>query len=146
MLSKARLTALVRFGIGGLLSSGVAVGTTAILHELGSMNERVAAAMGLAAALVVNFLMLRYFVFRGTHPPLLRQLLVFLASSGVFRGIEYVAFLLVSTVSGMHYLLVLVFVLGGSFILKFVVYEGWVFVRGANPDASDATTRRSGTP
>jgi putative flippase GtrA len=142
----ARLGALVRFGLGGVFSFGVAVGTTAIAHELAALTEAVAAALGLGSALVMNFLMLRYFVFRSTHLPVVRQLLMFLVSSGVFRGLEYVAFLVVNAISAMHYAIVLVLVLAGSFSLKFVVYEGWVFVRRARSVASEETSRRSGLP
>ena len=146
MLSKARWLALLRFGMGGLLSSGVALATTAALHELGSLTERRAAAVGLGAALIVNFLVLRYFVFRGTRSPFLSQLVLFLGSSGVFRGLEYLGFLLVNGVLGIHYLLALIIVLGCSFILKFAVYEGWVFVRSAGPHASDHRTEPRDAP
>jgi putative flippase GtrA len=132
----------VRFGLGGLLSSGVAVGTTVILHELGSMSAPVAAAIGLASALLVNFLMLRYFIFRGTRLPWAHQLLTFLVSSGVFRGLEYLAFLLVNTLAGVHYLLALVLVLAGSFIVKFIVYDGWVFARRSHSIAAHHPKRR----
>jgi putative flippase GtrA len=145
VLTKALLGALFRFGIGGLLSSGVAVGMTAILHELASLSQPLAAALGLVSAMVVNFLMLRYFIFRGTHLPVVRQSLTFLASSGLFRGLEYVAFLLVNAISGTHYLIALVLVLGGSFILKFIVYEGWVFAR-QGPGAPDDANQRGGMP
>jgi putative flippase GtrA len=128
------------------VSSGVAVGTTAILHELASLSQPLAAALGLVSAMVVNFLMLRYFIFRGTRLPIVRQSLTFLASSGLFRGLEYVAFLLVNAIPGTHYLIALILVLGGSFILKFIVYEGWVFARRPGPAASDDANRRSGVP
>jgi len=124
-----RLAALFRFGIGGLLSSAVAVGITALLHEAGEWDERVAAAAGLAAALVVNFGVLRYYVFRGTHVPFTSQLVRFLGSSGIFRMLEYGAFLLLAAFTGIHYLVTLVLVLGVSFGLKFFVYDSWVFSR-----------------
>ena len=142
LLTKARLTALARFGVGGLLSSGVAVSVTAALHEFGFLTERAAAAVGLATALIVNFLVLRYFVVRGTHLPLVRQQLLFLGSSGAFRGLEYLGFLLVNTLFRMHYLLALVLVLGVSFILKFVVYEGWVFARARQLELDDRAKPR----
>ena len=141
LLSRIRLMALLRFGMGGLLSSGVALTTTAVLHELGFLSARAAAAVGLAAALIVNFLVLRYFVFRGTRSSFWRQLFLFLGSSGVFRGLEYLGFLLVSVVLELHYLLALVVVLGVSFLLKFVVYEGWVFVRSTERDIDHQSER-----
>jgi putative flippase GtrA len=127
--SKSRLAALIRFGLAGLLSAGVALGTTALLHEAGWLDERVAAAIGLAAAFSVNFLVARFYVFRATHIGVWRQLTVFLASSGLFRGLEYYGFFIVNTALHVHYLIALVLVLGCSFVLKFLVYEGWVFAR-----------------
>jgi putative flippase GtrA len=146
LFTKERLGSLVRFGLGGLLSSGVAMGTTATLHELGSASEQVAAAVGLVCALVVNFIVLRYFIFRGTQMPIVSQLLTFIASSGFFRGIEYLGFLVINAIPGVHYLVALIIVLGGSFLLKFVVYEGWVFARHRSSVGSSETNRRSGAP
>jgi hypothetical protein len=45
-----------------------------------------------------------------------------------------------------HYLLALVVVLGVSFMFKFVVYEGWVFVRSTGPHASDHPTKPRDAP
>lgn len=115
--------------MGGVLSSSVVLGVSALVREGGFASERVAAGIGLATSLVVNFNVMRYFVFRGTQQPLLRQFGQFLASSGVFRGLEYVAFLVVNAVFQVHYLLALLLVLGTSFGLKFVVYDTWVFRR-----------------
>ena len=81
-----------------------------------------------------------YEVFRGSEQPLLRQWLEFLASSGVFRGFEYVAFLFVNAFFAVHYLLALLLVLGASFLLKFIWYEGWVFRRKRNADDSSASS------
>jgi len=120
--------------MGGVLSSAVVLGVSAFLREGGFVGERVAAGLGLATSLVVNFHVMRHFVFRGTRQPLLQQALQFLATSGVFRGLEYLAFLLVNTVFHLHYLLALVLVLGTSFLLKFLVYEGWVFRRAPPTD------------
>ena len=129
MVTRARLASLGRFAMGGVVSSGVVLGVSALLGELDWVGERVAAAIGLATSLVVNFNVMRYFVFRGDQRPLLRQWFEYLASSGVFRGLEYLAFLVVNTWFHVHYLLALLLVLATSFSLKFVVYEGWVFRR-----------------
>ena len=140
MLTRQRLASLARFAIGGVVSSSVVLGVSALLREAGSVDERVAAAIGLATSLVVNFNVMRYFVFRGSAQPLLRQWLEFLASSGVFRGFEYVAFLFVNAFFAVHYLLALLLVLGTSFLLKFIWYEGWVFRRKRNADDSSASS------
>lgn len=134
MLTRARLASLARFAMGGVLSSSVVLGVSALVREGGFAGERVAAGIGLATSLVVNFNVMRYFVFRGTQQPLLRQFAEFLASSGVFRGLEYVAFLLVNAVFHVHYLLALLLVLGTSFGLKFAVYDSWIFRRKPDGD------------
>jgi len=127
----SRLPALVRFGLGGVLSSTVVLGLSALLAETGTAGTRVAPAFGLAASLAVNFAVMRRLVFRGTQRPLARQAVEYLASSGVFRGLEYLGFLVVDSVLHLHYLVALVVVLGTSFGLKFVWYEGFVFRRSA---------------
>lgn len=119
----------MRFAAGGLISMPVTIGVTALLHEVFALHESAAAAAGLVAALTANFLFLRYVVFASTATPILRQLAMFLASSGVFRGLEYVAFLLLNAALEAQYLLVLAGVLGVSFIIKFLVYENFVFAR-----------------
>jgi putative flippase GtrA len=132
MISSLRdldVQALGRFFVGGVVSVGVTLAATALLHELAEVPEPVAAAIGLATALVVNFLVLRFFAFRGTGMPLGKQLLMFLGSSGVFRALEYGAFYVLHWL-GVYYLLALVIVLGGSFIVKFLVYDRFVFARG----------------
>jgi len=128
-LKKINLASLARFALGGVLSSGVSLGSTALLHEVGAVHERYAAAAGLVLALVVNFAVLRFFVFKGSRQPVARQLLMFLGSSGVFRGIEYGGFLLLSQVWGVQYLLAMFLTLGLSFVIKFAVYELWIFRR-----------------
>jgi putative flippase GtrA len=122
------LHALARFLAGGVASTVVTLGTTAALHEMAGIPEVIAAAVGLAASLLVNFAVLRFFVFRGTELPLVRQAMMFLGSSGVFRGLEYSGFFVLHLV-GVHYLVGLVLVLGSSFVVKFFVYERLVFSR-----------------
>jgi putative flippase GtrA len=119
---------LGRFLAGGLASTVVTLGTTAALHEIAAVPELVAAAVGLAASLLVNFVVLRFFVFRGTDLPLGRQALMFLGSSGLFRGLEYIGFFVLHLL-GVHYLVGLVLVLGSSFMVKFIVYQKLVFSR-----------------
>jgi putative flippase GtrA len=131
VLSADKFKALIRFGLGGVLSSAVALGTTALLHEMGDVPERIAGAGGLAAALCVNFVVLRVFVFRATQTSAWRQLPMFLATTGAFRALEYTAFFMINKYLHMHYLLAMVLVLGSSFVLKFLVYEGLVFVKKA---------------
>lgn len=120
---------LMRFAAGGVLSSCLALSVTALLHEVLHVGESIAAGCGLGAALVVNFFFLRHVVFMGGKSPPTRQFLAFLASSGMFRGIEYLAFLVINGIFGVQYLIALVLVLGASFGLKFVFYDRVIFAR-----------------
>jgi putative flippase GtrA len=112
------------------VSAGTILGVAALLHEIRGVPEAISAALGLATALFVNFAVMRYFVFTGTRQPLLRQFMMFLGSSGIFRGGEYAGFF-VMHLAGMNYLLALILVQGGSFIIKFFVYQNVVFARAS---------------
>jgi putative flippase GtrA len=123
------LPKLIRFAAGGVLSSAVTLGVTALLREVFGIREAIAAAVGLASAMLVNFVFLRHFVFASRATPIARQLAMFLTSNGVFRAFEYLGFLVVLGMLDLHYLLSLLLVLGVSFLFKFVVYERLVFTR-----------------
>ncbi|MGH7628530.1 MAG: GtrA family protein [Gemmatimonadales bacterium] len=131
MSNHASLRSVVRFAAGGVLSSSVLLGTSALLHEVLGIAEPVAAAGGIGAALIVNFVFLRYYVFRGSVVPPVRQGLMFLSSSGVFRGLEYLGFLVLNLMFKVRYLVALVIVLCVSFTLKFLLYDRWIFARPA---------------
>lgn len=129
LAARTRWAALLKFGAGGVLSASIALGVSALLHELASVREALAAAAGLVSALAVNFFALRYVVFSGTVVSVPRQLLGYLGSACVFRGLEYVGFLLLNGLVAVHYLVALTIVLGISFLLKFLVYDKWIFAR-----------------
>lgn len=121
----------MRFAAGGVLSFSVTLGTTALLHEVLGIVEAVAAAGGIGAALIVNFVFMRYYVFRGSAVPPVRQAIMFLSSSGLFRGLEYLGFLALNIILEVRYLVALPIVLSASFVLKFLVYDRWIFARAA---------------
>jgi len=129
MIDRDTLAKLIRFGAGGVLSAGTTIGTTALLHEIFGVRESFAAAVGFAAALSVNYFFLRYIVFRHSHVAPGRQLILFIGSTGVFRGLEYLAFLVLNTWLHVPYLAALPAVLMVSFLVKFIVYDRYVFAR-----------------
>ncbi len=116
-----------RFGLLGVASFSINLGLTAGLHELGGVREESAYAFSLAVVLATNFVACRYWVFRGSHGGVVTQGLAFLASSFAFRGSEYLAFLLLHTAAGLHYLVTIVVVTGFSTVVKFVHYRFIVF-------------------
>jgi putative flippase GtrA len=129
-----RFRALIRFALGGVLSSTIAVTTAAVLHEVVAVPERVAGACGFAAALVVNFFVLRHYVFAVAHVPARQQLPKFLATTGLLRAIEFLAFYVAHRHLHLNYLLLMIMILGSSFLLKFLIYEGMVFAKRSRHD------------
>ena len=108
------------------LSAGITFGAPIILHELAGFEEKDAVGLALVAAFIVNFLVARSYVFR-SNGAMLPQLVRFASSSLVFRGGEYLAFLLLHSYLGMFYVLAVGIVLAISFVLKFLFYRVFVF-------------------
>ncbi len=102
------------------------LGLPVLLHEWLGIAERVAVAIALATAFVVNFVVARSYVYRagGAFGP---QVLRFAAASAGFRIAEYLAFLILHAVFGLFYVLALGVVLVVSFGVKFVFYRSYVF-------------------
>lgn len=119
---------LIRFGVLGAVGFGLNIGVTAILAEVLGAAEELAFAVALAVVFVFSFLTSRYLIFAGAaRGDPRRQLVKFAVSSAAFRGAEYLGFLLLHTVIGVDYLLVIPAVLGVSFLTKFVAYSNVVF-------------------
>lgn len=126
--ARANLVRLLKFGVLGALGFGINIAVTVVLTEVLGASEELAFAIALAVVFVFSFVTSRYLIFAGAaagDPR--RQLARFALSSAVFRGAEYLGFLLLHTVSGVPYLLTIVVVLGVSFLTKFVTYSTVVF-------------------
>ncbi len=113
---------IVRFGLMAAMSASVTIGLPVILHELCGVTPQDAAAVAFVVAFLVNFISLRRMVFRSDHGAG-RDFLTFALSSLVFRGLEYVAFLLLTTGAHVHYVIALLGVLTLSTITKFLWYR-----------------------
>ncbi len=124
-----------------MVSFTLNLGLSALLHEVVRAPEELAFAVALVVVFAVNFLACRYLIFDAAGGNLYRQLVAFALSSLVFRGLEYVAFLLLHSVAGVHYLVAIAAVLGISMIGKFLFYRGAVFVA----DDDTKRTRRGNT-
>ncbi len=128
----ATLYAMTGFGLLGLVSFTLNLGLSALLHELLGVSEELSFGVSLMVVFVVNFLACRYLIFDAAGGNLARQLIAFTLSSLAFRGMEYVAFLLLHSLVGVHYLIAITAVLGVSMIGKFLFYRGAVFVKQNN--------------
>lgn len=137
------LLGLVKFGVGGVVSLGACLAVTISLHEGLGVAPPWAYAAGLVVALVVNFCVTRWFIFRGTRRPIVSQFVHFVASSIGFRGLEYVAFLALYGWAGLNYVLVIVAVQGASFLAKFWLYSTVIFRRPSADEPSPSDPARS---
>jgi putative flippase GtrA len=118
-----------RFLLLGALSFSVNLGITAALHEIFGVSPEVSFAVALIVVFLMNFSMMRWWVFRGTRRPILEQLASFGASSLFFRGLEYAGYLVLLRHGGFPYLGAAFTVIGISFTLKYLVYNFWLFSR-----------------
>ena len=103
-------------------------GLTVVLHEWGQMSEEAAFAMALAVVLVMNFLLMRWYVYETKAGAIWQQFGLYLCSAIVFRATEYGAFLLWHTWHGTDYRIAVVGISVISFGVKFFYYLllfGW---------------------
>lgn len=122
----------LRFCLTTVLSMVVNFGLTIALHELARWPEELAYAVALVTVLLMNFVLLRSYVFSARHIEPGRQLALFALSTAGFRLSEYLAFLLLHTWLGMYYVLAMFLVQGTAFVTKFFYYGRLVF-----PDRRD---------
>jgi len=126
---KPDVGAAFRFALLSATSFLVIFFLTIFLHESLRVREEWAFAIVLFLTMVMNFLMLRYFVYPGKHSHFFRQLGVFIVSSLSFRGLEYVLFLMFHSWLGLPYRVVIVGTLVTTFMVKFFYFGSVVFSR-----------------
>lgn len=125
----SRRKELVRFFIGGLVSVGTALSVTTLAHEIWEMPTQTAGALGFVGALLVNFLMLRGFIFRDHSGRFREQVTGYLSAALTFRSLEYGVYYVLSGLAAMQYQVAMVVVMVASSLLKFFVYDKLVFRR-----------------
>jgi putative flippase GtrA len=141
-----RAFAALRFALLGAVSFSANFGLTVLLHEVMGVREELAFALVLALTTVMNFVLMRTFVYPGRKGRLLAQFGLFVVSSLGFRSVEYACFLVFHTWLGLAYKLVLVGTLTTTFVTKFFYYGSVVFnrpERDADAAASRATESAS---
>jgi putative flippase GtrA len=125
----ARMGAPLRFVLLGAISFTTNLGITAGLHELAGVSPDVAFAVGLATVFVLNFAVMRWWVFPDSGLSIGRQLAGFALTSVGFRASEFLVFLLLRHVAGTYYLLAAAGTLCVSMLVKYFVYGSWLFAR-----------------
>jgi GtrA-like protein len=115
--------ALFRFVQLSCASFVINFGLTLVLHEWGQMSEETAFAMALAVVLVMNFLLMRWYIYETKAGAIWQQFGLYLGSACVFRAAEYGAFLLWHTWYGSDYRLAIVGITVISAGTKFFYYR-----------------------
>ena len=118
---------LLRFGMATGLSATISLGLPILLHEALHVEQKIAVAISQATVLLMNFITLRLFVFRGSGS-VRGDLMRYFGIAAVFSGIEYLSFLALFELAGLFYLTALVITLIVSTVIKFVLYR-YIFGR-----------------
>ena len=113
---------LFRFAAMSAASSLITLGLPVFLHEILHVGQKTAVACGQGSVFILNFALIRIFVFRSSGHAR-RQFFHYAGSAAVFRGLEYVAFLLLFEWARLFYVTALLITLGTSTAIKFVWYR-----------------------
>jgi putative flippase GtrA len=125
---KAALLGLIRFGAVGAGTFTTNIVLTGLLHQKVGLPAEVAFALSLGTVLIISFFACRHVIFEaGSEGDPKHQALLFLLSTLAFRGAEYLAFLLMHSVFGVHYLVAVTGILLTTFFAKFFYYRDTVF-------------------
>jgi putative flippase GtrA len=119
------------------------IGATAALHEVLGVSETLSPAIAMTAALVVNFTLLRVWVFPGQNVHWGRQFAETVVTSVAFRAVEYAIFLALHLGLNANYLLATGASVCVSALGKFGVYREVVFRRERAPSAADPASTSS---
>ena len=87
-----QLRKMARFGVQTLISFAVNFGLLISLTELGGLPPEWAYAISLLCVMCVNYLVCRFYVFDARNTDALQSGSIFVASTLVFRLLEYVAY------------------------------------------------------
>ena len=130
------LADLPRYAVASAFSFVFVIACTAGLHELAGLSETLSPALALALAFVVNFALLRTWVFPGQSAPVGRQMAETALASLLFRVLEYGLFLIGHLGLGIDYLVATGASVCVSALAKFFVYREIVFNRARARAAS----------
>lgn len=117
---------IFRFGIMTAFSAGVNMGGSIALKELAGFSPEQAFAIALITVFVLNFYLLRYFVFYGRNQKISKQVMKYTIFAICFRGTEYIGFLIIFKLIVFDYKLAILIILVVSLVMKFIFYN-WLF-------------------
>ena len=109
----------------GALSYLIVTTITVTLHEIFGITKSSSFAFGLIVVFIINFIILRVFVFKSEGPAGFAVIKFFLASI-FFRGFEYALFIVIFNL-GVYYIISLTISMVVSVVLKYFVYKNIVY-------------------
>ncbi len=118
----------VRYCITGVANFGINIGLTYSLHEIAGFPEELAYGSALVTVFALNFFLARHYVFSARDGCARTQFVRFLISALSVRFLEYLAFLFLHSLLGVHYLVAATMILVISFVAKFFLFSRFVFV------------------
>lgn len=122
----------VRFLAAGIFSYGLGIGLSAFFREVVELRSEVSVALSLGVLLITNFLVARFWVFRASGRAD-AQFMLFAVTSVAMRGGEYVVFLFLLRVAGIHYIPALTIAMALSSGIKFFLFRFLIFRRLTPP-------------
>lgn len=117
-----------RFLTLGVFSYSLGIGFAVFFREIIGLGADASVGLSLGTLLITNFWLARLWVFRASGRAE-GQFVRFALASFAMRGGEYLLFLLLIRLSGLHYLVSLTIAMALSNCLKFVLYRTVVFGR-----------------
>ena len=119
---RSAILRFARFAASTVVSAGLSFGLPIVLHEMADVAETTAVAIGFAVAYVVNFCLLKLFVYRSRRR-WYADLATYIPVNGGFRLAEYGLFIVSFEYAGVDYRIAVLSVLIATFGFKFVIYR-----------------------
>lgn len=116
-----------RFTVATGLCFIVNLGLTVLLTEVFRVYEEISYAVALSTVFLMNFFLMRYYIYRSSEGNLASQFVLYAGSAVAFRGIEYGCFLFIHSWMGIPYGAAIVVIQGFSAVSKFIYYKRIVF-------------------
>lgn len=130
----------VRFVLQAAVGFPLNIALTVLFHEVVGLHEELAFFASLAIVFVINFMIMRHYVYRAQDGHRGGQMVRFACTSASFRAIEYLAFLVVHTALNAPYLPAMIGILITSFVAKYFVFKRLVFRKSGSTTEAEAAT------
>lgn len=121
--TRGELTRWVLVSAGSFLAN---LGITIVCTEWLGFPAFVSFAVALVVVQAGNFLAIRYVIFPGDNLPIRQQAYRYVGLALGFRATEWIVFSALHLTSGIDYRGLVVAVLAGSSLVKFVAYRRWL--------------------